>query len=186
MKILFLVIAFLPVFASAGNPIQKTKRNALQKKFYSLVLRLNSIPGGKCLSQEVASSFEVPEHWECRLEEVDAESTTDGMVHNANLLVEISTTAAERGARRLVFFSMEWGSDRRSVEYYTFITSLDGELVKALETHSKRDEKGQGVRGSAIDIPQDLKAKEIRDRYKHELEFWLDGKYRKKQKPKKN
>ena len=42
------------------------------------------------------------------------------------------------------------------------------------------------MRGSAIDIPQDLKAKEIRDRYKHELEFWLDGKYRKKQKPKKN
>lgn len=134
------------------------------------------------MNRESASAMEVPEHWECRLEDVSENASSDGMGHNAAVLVEKSTAATEQGARRLVYISMEWGSDRRSVEYYTFITSLGGELVKVLETHSKRDEKGESVGGSAIDIPQDIKSKEIQSRFKHELEFWLDGKYRKKQK----
>lgn len=182
MRAVILAIIIFPVAAMAGNPVQKSKRNSTQKKFDALVGRLSGIPGGKCLSTEVASSFEVPEHWECRVGQIEESSTTDKLNHNVNLLVETNPAATEKGPRRLVFITMKWAADRKSVEYYQFISDLDGELMRVLETHSKRDEKGQSVRSSAIDIPQDIKAKETQSRFKHELEFWLDGKYRKKQK----
>ena len=72
--------------------------------------------------------------------------------------------------------------DNLSTEYFTSIVSLDGELVRYLATFGKNEADGKPILGSGINIPQDLDSKEIRSKFKHELEFWLDGKYRKKQK----
>ncbi len=180
MKKFLLAILLTPCIVSGANTIQpKVYKN---KKLERLVFSLATVPGAKCISRIKASALEIPEHWECRVKEFFAEEVTDGMDHNANLLVEVSSSTTEQGPRRLVLGTAEMASDRKSGEFHLFVTSLDGELIKALATYGKFDEKGEPVQGSGIDVPQDLKDKEIRSKFKHELEFWLDGKYRKKPK----
>lgn len=178
MRNLILVMLLVPITAFGANVApQKDIKN---KELLRLVFYLEGVAGVTCLSKEVASSFEVPQHWECHLDEVPKDDVTDGMDHNATLLVETSTSATEQGPRRLLFNTIKSAPDKKSGEAHTFVVSLEGELIKALATYGKYNEKGEAVKGSGIDVPQDIKSKEIRSRLKHELEFWIDGKYRKK------
>lgn len=181
MKKLLICLLLFPILSANGAAL-KQKRNSTQKKLDKLVAKLLVIPGQQCISKENASHLEVPQHWECRMENIGEAGATDGFGHNANLLVETSTGAVETGARKIIFMTYRNSKDNLSTEYFTSVVSLDGELVRHLATFGKNEADGSPIKGTGINIPQDLESKEIGSRFKHELQFWLDGKYRKKQK----
>lgn len=63
-------------------------------------------------------------------------------------------------------------------ETFEFRAGPGGELELALATRLETDEKGRVVRGSGVPPRPDIKAPEVQERFRRELDFWLKGKGR--------
>lgn len=108
---------------------------------------------------------------------VSSASATDEMVHSFKVVVEESTSTEKPTPLKLLFTSTYYwpGND----EQYVFKANLDALLEKVITMSGKHSPDGKAVKGSGVVLEKDIDSPEIKERFQHELDFWLKEKYRK-------
>ncbi len=107
------------------------------------------------------------------------DQTTDGMSHGARVLLEKSSDSETGKPLVLVFHTGQ--KSPGNAEQYWFRAALNGELRKASFYHGKLDGQGKSIKGSGSFTDKDVNSSEIKDRFKHEMDLWLQNIYLKKE-----
>jgi len=170
MKVSFVVFCFIAAhnFAHAteiAKPLQPLVSQLLVSGVDSTVLQ-------GPLAKALGFSSDVP----AKVIEILLPQTTDGNNHASDLVVSKSTGVIEPIA--LVFMS----SARRKTKStaYFFRVNLNGDIEKSFVLYGNDDKSGKPIKGSGHLDVLDIKSRDVRKRFQHELDFWLKGFYRKK------
>ena len=67
-------------------------------------------------------------------------------------------------------------------ETHNFLSTVEGELLKASRVRGKRNQDGNVIEGSGSLVDLDIDSAEVKAKFKKELDFWVKGKGRKKNK----
>lgn len=144
------------------------------KKFVAHVLEEGM---SESLPSALVAAYELPDGLDGRVLQIPAAETTDDLLHAFNALVlEDEPTKA----KNLILLARKQAGDGRNTEFHAFVCAADGTLLKAVRSAWKNDSEGQAVGATASHRPLNISSPEIRARFRHELDFWLKGRYRKK------
>ena len=108
--------------------------------------------------------------------EYDSEECADNMDHHAELILDPAAASAK--PIFMVFYAGREDRIQNNKESYLFRLTPQGVLDKAFVSLGKLHEDGTAVRGSGKAESKDINSIEIKERLKHELNFWLKGMYR--------
>lgn len=163
--IVFGLIFFLLLPVGANPPsslsgfVRKALKTGADRSFPKSLAKLLDLPENILLK-----NFTEPET-----------SAVDNIYRTFQVIIEKSTPTK---ATALVWCTnYEWPGNS---EAYYFRSTLTGKLEKAVYIYGKDDEKGNAIPGDGGFVIKDINSPEIKERFQKELDFWLQGRYRKK------
>jgi hypothetical protein len=124
----------------------------------------------------VGKLIDIPSNQDVRSLDIPNELTTDNLYHGTSIAVDESANPPK--ALKLIFSTTHSWDDNS--EDYHFKTNLNGKLEKVVSIFGKINPAGESVKGSGQVSEKDITSPEIKERFRHELDFWLKGAYRKK------
>lgn len=181
----FLVLIFsLGAPARAAEPIKpevkassaagNSSSAAAVNKFVAMVLEEGM---SESFPPALSAAYQLPEGLDGRILQVFPEDAADGLLHAFNALVE---DAEPTVVRRLILLTRKQPPDGKTTEFYAFICSPDGTLLKAVRSAWRNDSGGEAMETPGAHKLLDLAAPATRARFRRELDFWIKGRYRKK------
>ncbi|MBI4424722.1 MAG: hypothetical protein HY554_13395 [Elusimicrobia bacterium] len=181
MRFPILLIPCLYVF---GNPVgasvaDKGQRPSRQTRltWSDLVKRCAEAGDDAYLPQQIGSHLGLDGDPPTKSINVETTETGDDMAHDVNLVLKVSSS----GIRQPLAFNLVTGHDWPGhVEHYHFRVTLDGVLERAVTISGLKDQQGNTISGSGSVAEKDIDSPEIKERFQHEVDFWLKGAYRKK------
>lgn len=124
-------------------------------------------------AERLGFSTEMP----VRVVEVDTPRSIKGWRHRETAVVyapsdQSSDSPSARTPVCVYFYQTKaTGHDNKG---YWFRLSLQGTLEKALLTIGKNDDAGTPIRGSGVQIEQDIESAEVKKAFDAELSYWTD------------
>ena len=145
------------------------------KKFVAHVLEEGM---SESLPSALVAAYELPEGLDGRILQVTPQETTDGLLHAFNALVLEEEPSK---VQRLILLARKQAGDGRNTEFHAFICAPDGTLIRVVRSAWKNDPEGQAMGASASHRPLSAASPAVKALFRHELDFWLKGRFRKKQ-----
>ena len=176
--IVFLLTANLAVMvhAEASPSAVKAGKNVEGFTFSEFVLSMLQVGLNDNVGSGRAKLIGVPPNAPEKLSELDG---TDNLERISELILDPSVN--EPKPICLLLVAAERDRIKGEKRSYYFRLSPDGVLEKSFLAIAKLDENGKAIRGSGVAQAKDIDSVEIKERLKHEFDFWLKGKYRRKQ-----
>ncbi len=172
-------LLLLPSLFFSGNVNSTVMQPPVEKKIKEITFHQfiqNMLETGADYSFDAGRSgfLEVPSGAPSKTAESDENS--DNFTRSSYLVLNPSAEKPEPLC--VVFHAGKEDLPNREEAGYYFRLTPGGVLEKAFKSQIKLDEKGEAVLGSGVVTPKDISSVEIKERFKHELNFWLKGMYR--------